>query len=65
MLGDLNDSVVAASWLDDWADRADDAEAARGAASLAALERSAALEQRHHWRAALDELSEPELRAWM
>jgi len=65
VLGDLNDSVVAAAWLDDWADRADDAEAARGAASLAALERSAALEQRQHWRAALDELSEPELRAWM
>ncbi len=46
VLGDLNDSVVAARWLDDWAARADDAEAARGAASLAALERSAALEQR-------------------
>jgi CHAD domain-containing protein len=65
VLGDLNDSVVAAGWLDDWAHRAGDTEAARGAASLAALERSAALEQRRHWRAALDELSEPELRAWM
>jgi CHAD domain-containing protein len=65
VLGDLNDSVVAARWLDDWAARADDAEAARGAAALAALERSAALEQRRHWRAAVDELSEPELRAWM
>ena len=65
VLGDLNDSVVAARWLDGWAARADDAEAARGATSLAALERSAALEQRGHWRAALHELSEPELRAWM
>jgi CHAD domain-containing protein len=65
VLGDLNDSVVAARWLDDWAARGDDAEAARGAASLAALERPAALEQRRLWRAALDELSEPELRAWM
>jgi CHAD domain-containing protein len=65
VLGDLNDSVVAAGWLDDWAARADDAEAARGAAALAALERSAVLEQRRLWRAALDELSEPELRAWM
>ena len=65
VLGDLNDSVVAARWLDDWAARADDAEAARGAAALAALERSAALEQRRLWRAAVDELSEPELRAWM
>ena len=65
VLGDLNDSVVAARWLDDWAARADDAEAALGATSLAALERSAALEQRGLWRAALDELSEPELRAWM
>ncbi len=65
VLGDLNDSVVAARWLDDWAARSDDAEAARGAAALAALERSAALEQRRLWRAAVDELSEPELRAWM
>jgi CHAD domain-containing protein len=65
VLGDLNDSVVAARWLEDWAVRADDAKAALGATSLAALERSAALEQRGLWRAVLDELSEPELRAWM
>ena len=65
VLGDLNDSVVAARWLDDWAARADDVEAARGAASLAALERALALEQRERWRAVLGELSEPELRAWM
>ena len=52
VLGDLNDSVVAARWLDDWAARGDDAEAARGAASLAALERSAAPNSERLWRAA-------------
>lgn len=65
VLGDLNDSVVAARWLDDWAARATDPATARGAKSLSALERAAALEQRGRWQAVLDELSEPELRAWM
>jgi CHAD domain-containing protein len=65
VLGDLNDSVVAARWLDEWAARAQDAEASRGAASLAALERSSADRLRGRWRSAWDELSEPKLRAWM
>jgi CHAD domain-containing protein len=65
VLGDLNDSVVAARWLDDWASRNDDAAAKRAAESLSALEQAAVREQRTLWRAALDELSDPELRAWM
>jgi CHAD domain-containing protein len=63
VLGDLNDAVVAAAWLAGWSAR--DAEAAHAAAQLAASERSTAEALRGHWRAAWEELANPELRAWM
>jgi CHAD domain-containing protein len=64
VLGDLNDAVVAARWLDEWA-KAQGAENARGAEALAAMERSAAEHLRGDWHAAWEELESPKLRAWM
>jgi hypothetical protein len=63
VLGDLNDAVVAAAWLDGWTVRDDDA--ARAAEALAAFERSTAETLRGRWRSAWEELADPKLRAWM
>ena len=64
VLGDLNDAVVAARWLDEWATQ-HGAENTRGAEALSALERAAAAELRGRWRPVWEELAAPELRAWM
>jgi CHAD domain-containing protein len=65
VLGDLNDAGVAASWLGEWAAAAGAGDASTAAEELAELERGEARELRGRWRAAWDELADPELRAWM
>ena len=65
VLGELNDAVVAQRWLDEWARRERSAHEVRIAAALAAAERSEAERLRESWPAAWQELSDPELRAWM
>jgi CHAD domain-containing protein len=65
VLGDLHDAVVAAQWLDAWAEHRGSEEEQRGAETLAAAERQSAEELRTSWRAAWDELEAPDLRAWM
>ena len=64
-LGDLNDAVVAAAWLDHWRKRADDPVGERAASALAGLEREDAARQRANWRVAWEKVAAPELRAWM
>ena len=64
-LGDLNDAVVAAAWLDAWRKRADDPVGERAASALAGLEREDAARQRATWQAAWEKVAAPELRAWM
>ena len=64
VLGELNDAVVAARWLEHWATQ-HGGENARVAESLVALEGSAAEHVRGDWRTAWEELAAPELRAWM
>ena len=64
-LGDLNDAVVAAAWLDIWRKRADDPVGERAASALAGLEREDAARQRANWRVAWEKVAAPELRAWM
>jgi CHAD domain-containing protein len=64
VLGDLNDAVVAARRLDEWATQ-HRTEDIRGAEALAALERAAAGELRGRWRPVWEELAAPKLRAWM
>jgi len=65
VLGELNDSVVAAAWLRAWAEENGDPSAVGAAEALAAGERSTAAELRGRWRTAWDELADPKLRAWM
>jgi CHAD domain-containing protein len=65
VLGELNDAVVAAAWLDAWAVQSTDAAASRAVETLAASERAAAVELRGSWRRAWDELADPGLRSWM
>jgi CHAD domain-containing protein len=65
VLGDLHDAVVAAEWLDAWAEHRGSAEEQRGAEALAAAERESAEELRTSWRAVWDELEAPDLRSWM
>lgn len=65
VLGDLNDAVVAAAWLDRWTERAGQQTDTRGAEALAALERSVADQLRGSWRTPWEELADPKLRAWM
>jgi len=64
-LGDLNDAVVAAAWLDEVHKRAWDSGAERAAATMAALERAEAARERAIWRTAWEKVAAPELRAWM
>ncbi|HEX4745299.1 MAG TPA: CYTH and CHAD domain-containing protein [Gaiellaceae bacterium] len=65
VLGDLNDAVVAAAWLDDW--RAEDREPdeRRAAGALVEAERSDAAELRASWHVAWEKLADPDLRTWM
>lgn len=64
-LGDLQDAVVAARWLDDWREQGRDLGEARAAEMLAAAERADAADLRAGWHAAWEKLAAPELRAWM
>jgi CHAD domain-containing protein len=65
VLGDLHDAIVAAEWLDAWAEHRSSDEEQRGAEALAAAERESAEELRTSWRAVWDELEAPDLRSWM
>jgi CHAD domain-containing protein len=65
VLGDLNDAVVAAAWLESWSEEASDRMAAEAAATLAEGERLAAERLRGQWRAAWEELADPKLSSWM
>ena len=65
VLGELNDAVVAERWLVDWTRQWRPFDAAQGAEALAVRERSVAEPLRRSWRAEWEELSAPELRAWM
>lgn len=66
VLGNLNDAVVAAHWLDDWASSSGaTAAGVEAAAELAAIERAAAESSRKRWEKAWHELAEPALRTWM
>jgi CHAD domain-containing protein len=65
VLGDLNDAVVAAAWLDGWSAQASDGAAARVAVALAEAERDAAAKARASWAAVWERLAAPELRTWM
>ena len=64
-LGDLHDAVVAADWLEAWAEHRGSDEDRGTAEALAASERAAADELRSTWRGAWDALEAPSLRAWM
>ena len=63
VLGDLNDAVVAAAWLEAWTTR--HPEARQSAQALAAAERSAAASARAEWKDVWETLAAPELRSWM
>ena len=65
VLGELNDGVVAAAWLDGWRSDARDPDEIRAAGVLAASERADAELSRQEWRTAWEALAAPELRAWM
>ena len=65
VLGDLNDAVVAAGWLEAWTSGGRDPAAEQSARALAAAERAAAESARAGWKGAWDRLAEPELRSWM
>jgi len=65
VLGDLNDAVVAESWLRDWARRSRSMQGVFAAGELAGLERAAADRSRTRWRKAWRELASPRLRTWM
>lgn len=64
-LGDLNDAVVAARWLDEWAKRHRDPAEARAAAALADAEHASAAHLKQGWHTAWEKLAAPDLRAWM
>jgi CHAD domain-containing protein len=65
VLGDLNDAVVAAAWLNGWSARLSDSDAVHAASVLAASEREAAETSRAAWVRAWERLAAPELRSWM
>jgi CHAD domain-containing protein len=65
-LGDLNDAVVAAGWLDDWRKQGrEEPGEIRAAEALAASERADAAHHRAGWQTAWEKLAAPELHAWM
>jgi len=65
VLGDLNDAVVAESWLRDWARRSRSLHGIFAAGELAGLERAAGQRSRARWEKAWKELKSPKLRSWM
>jgi CHAD domain-containing protein len=65
VLGDLNDSVVAESWLRDWARGSRSMQGVFAAGELAGLERAAGQRSRSRWEKAWRDLSAPRLRSWM
>jgi CHAD domain-containing protein len=65
VLGDLNDAVVAAAWLDGWSKDAREPTERRAAQALVGVERSDAARLRAGWRVAWEKLADPQLRAWM
>jgi CHAD domain-containing protein len=65
VLGDLNDAVAAASWIDEWRAAGREPGEARTAGALAAAEHAGAAHLRAGWHTAWEKLSAPELRAWM
>jgi CHAD domain-containing protein len=65
VLGELNDSVVATHWLEEWARQPRSADDVGGAEALAARERSETEHLRTSWRSVLQDLSSPALRTWM
>lgn len=64
-LGDLNDAVIAAGWLEAWTSAERDPAAERAATDLATSEHTAAASARATWRDAWERLAAPELRSWM
>jgi CHAD domain-containing protein len=65
VLGDLNDAVVAETWLREWARGSRSRQGIFAAGELAALERASAERCRSQWPKAWKELSAPKLRSWM
>ena len=65
VLGDVNDAVVAESWLRDWARRSRSMHGVFAAGELAGLERAAGQRSRARWQKAWKELESPKLRSWM
>ena len=64
VLGDLNDAVVARTWLREWAKGDRTPEGIAAAKVLARLERERAREERARWRGRWDRLAEEGLRTW-
>jgi CHAD domain-containing protein len=64
VLGDLNDAVVAESWLRDWTTSARSREAVFAAGELAGLERAAGDVARAGWRKAWKQLASREPQTW-
>lgn len=65
VLGDLNDAVVAETWLREWARSSRSLHGVFAAGELAGLERAAGQRCRARWGKAWKELSAPRLRSWM
>jgi CHAD domain-containing protein len=65
VLGDLNDAVVAAAWLRQRCETANDRDEVQAAESLATFEQEAAARAREGWREAWEKVAAPELRFWM
>jgi CHAD domain-containing protein len=65
VLGELNDAVVAASWLRQRREATSDQAEIRATEALAAYEHDAAAGAREGWRAAWEKLAAPEMRSWM
>jgi len=65
VLGDLNDAVIAESWLREWARGSRSGQGIFAAGELAGLERASAQRRRARWEKTWKELSAPRLRSWM
>jgi CHAD domain-containing protein len=65
VLGDVNDAVVAARWLDDWRQNDRKPGEIRTAEALATAEHAHAVSRREGWRTAWEKLAATELRTWM